>query len=183
MATKLNHSILQTTVVAVITSFICSAAFVFLYFHATSLPGLKRSSTPIKAAVVDPNFAKYQTIINNFFVTVRKGQIQAAYTSTSPVFQKLTSLDQFQTLIAGYQSVNDIPTSPCTVSQYSDPVSSSIKGLPDTYMIAQTQCIVTNKGDIKGFDIEFIDDKGTPKISYINVFESAVTHKNPAVSN
>ena len=44
-------------------------------------------------------------------------------------------------------------------------------------MIIQAKCESTEAKEIKGFNIEFIDDEGKSKISYINVYKTPVTHK------
>ena len=75
------------------------------------------------------------------------------------------------------QSSQSIPSSPCTLTEYSEPFSGSIEGLTDTYMIVQTKCEATENNEIKGFDVEFIDDEGKSKISYINPYKIPVIHK------
>lgn len=124
----------------------------------------------------DANFTKYEAVINGFLDTIRKGQIEAAYKETSTTFQKLTTLDDFKTLIAGYQSVQNIPTSACTLTQYSDPYTTTIKGLPDVYTVVQAKCETTENGKIKGFYVEFMNDKGTPRISYLSAYNNPVIH-------
>ena len=60
------------------------------------------------------------------------------------------------------------PSSACTLTEYSEPFSDPIEGLTDTYMIVQTKCEVVENNEIKGFNVEFIDDEGKSKISFIN---------------
>lgn len=177
MSLKKIQPVLQTVGVSAIMSLLVSVLFLFLYFHPQASPFKQDTTGSTKTAAKDAQFTKYETIINNFLDTVRKGQIEATYKGTSPVFQKLTSLDDFKKLIAGYQAAHAIPSSSCSLTEYSEPFSSSIQTLPDTYMIVETKCEVTEGGQIKGFNVEFIDDKGTPKISYINVYQTPVTHK------
>jgi len=162
---------LQTIGISAVTSLLCTAIVFFFYFSILAPQG--PSKTPPK----DPLFAKYETIVNDFLDMVRKGQIEAAYKETSPSFQKISTLDNFKKLINGYQSAQNIPSSPCSLKEYSEPFSGSINDLPDKYMIVQTKCEATENKEIKGFFIEFIEDEGKSKISYINVYKAPVTHK------
>jgi len=177
MSSKKIKPILQIIGSSALTSLFCTALFLFAYLHIAqnnifSLSSSKSSKTISK----DTKFATYEAVINNFFNTLRKGNIENAYKSTSPVFQEKTSLDDFQKLVTAYQSTQAIPASSCSLTQYSDPFSSSINGLSNTYMIVQTKCEAEEKGEIKGFDVEFIEDAGIPKISYINAYTSQVVH-------
>lgn len=167
---------LVTIMVSALTSIVCATAVIFFYtnrpMHATTA---KR--------VADVHYAAYGKIINTFLTSVRQGNIQAAYAGTSPVFQKLTTQNDFQKLVSGYQLAGSIPAGPCTVTAYSDPFSSSISGVTGAFSIVQTKCEATESGITKGFDMEFISDNGTPKISYINAYSSPVMHtKNPQVN-
>ena len=147
---------------------------VFLSFRIVTSPG------PEKVPSKDPQFAKYEEIINDFLDTIRKGQIEAAYKKTSPSFQKISSIDDFNKLITGYQTSQGIPSSPCSLTEYSEPFPGTIKDLPDKYMIIQAKCEVMEGKEIKGFNIEFIDDEGISKISYINVYKTPIIHKKEA---
>lgn len=162
---------LQTIGISAVTSFLCSIVVLFLYFRTVASPGLA------KALPKDPQFAKYEEIINDFLDTIRKGQIEAAYKKTSPSFQKISTIDDFNKLITGYQTSQSIPSSSCFLTEYSEPFPGTIKDLPDKYMIIQAKCEVTEGKEIKGFNIEFIDEEGTSKISYINVYKTPVIHK------
>lgn len=172
MSSKKIHAILQTIGISAVTSFVCSIVALLLYFQIIAAPG------PAKAPVKDPQFAKYEEIINDFLDTIRKGQIEAAYKKTSPSFQKISTIDDFNKLITGYQTAQNIPSSSCFLTEYSEPFPGTIKDLPDNYMIIQAKCEVTEGKEIKGFNIEFIDEEGTSKISYINAYKTPVTHKN-----
>ncbi|MEK9143197.1 MAG: hypothetical protein AAB481_01020 [Patescibacteria group bacterium] len=162
---------LQTIGISAVTSFLCSIVALLLYFRIFAPPG------PANAPAKDPQFAKYEEIINDFLDTIRNGQIEAAYKETSPSFQKISTLENFKKLIIGYQSTENIPSSPCSLTEYSEPFPGTIKDLPDKYMIVQAKCEATENKGIKGFNIEFIDDEGKSKISYINVYKAPVTHK------
>lgn len=172
MSFKRIHPILQTIGISAVTSFLCSIVALLLYFRIVAAPG--SANTPAK----DPQFAIYEEIINDFLDTIRKGQIEAAYKKTSPSFQKISSLDDFNKLITGYQTSQSIPSSSCFLTEYSEPFSGSINGLSDKYMIVQAKCETTEGKEIKGFNIEFIEGEGISKISYINVYKTPVTHKN-----
>ncbi len=163
--------ILQTISISAATSILCSIVIVFLSFRIVTSPG------PEKVPSKDPQFAKYEEIINDFFDTIRKGHIEAAYKKTSPSFQKISTLDNFQKLMDSYQSANNIPVTPCFLTEYSEPFSTSISDLPDTYMVVQAKCETTEGKKINGFNIEFIDDGGTSKISYINISKTPIIHK------
>ncbi|MCX6793591.1 MAG: hypothetical protein NTY06_00615 [Candidatus Gottesmanbacteria bacterium] len=177
MSLKEIKPILQIIGISVITSILFSALFFFLYFH-TIAPSRKQDTTgSSKTLPKNTQFAKYEVIINDFLTTIRKGEIETAYKGTSPVFQKLTSLDDFKKLMNGYQSAHNIPSSSCSLTEYSDPFSSTINDLPNAYMIVQTKCETTENNEIKGFSIEFIDDGGKSKISYINAYKNPVIHK------
>ena len=171
MSVKGIHPILQTIGISAVTSFLCSIVALVLYFQIIASPGSS------KVLPKDPQFAKYEEIINDFLDTIRKGQIEAAYKKTSPSFQKISSIDDFNKLITGYQTSQGIPSSPCSLTEYSEPFPGTIKDLPDKYMIIQAKCEVMEGKEIKGFNIEFIDDEGISKISYINVYKTPVTHK------
>lgn len=166
------HPILQTIGISAVTSFLCSAIFLFLYFRLVASPG------PAKDPAKDPQFAKYEEIVNDFLELVRKGQIEAAYKETSPSFQKISTLENFKKLMTDYQSAKSIPSSPCKITEYTEPFSGSINDLPDKYIIIQAKCEATEDKEIKGFNIEFIEGEGTSRISYINVYKTPVTHKN-----
>lgn len=163
---------LQTIGISAVTSFLCSIVALLLYFRIVAAPG------SAKALPKDPQFAKYEEIINDFLDTIRKGQTEAAYKKTSPSFQKISTIDDFNTLITGYQTAQSIPSSSCFLTEYSEPFPGTIKDLPDKYMIIQAKCEVTEANEIKGFNIEFIDDEGISKISYINVYKTPIIHKN-----
>jgi ethanolamine ammonia-lyase large subunit len=168
MALKKITPILLTIGISVITSLLVSGIGIFIYF---------RTIVPKQTGSLDTQFTKYETIVNGFLDSLRKGEIEAAYKGTSPVFQKKTTLDDFKKLVAGYTSAQNIPAASCSLTEYSEPISSTIDGLPDTYMIVQAKCEATESNEIKGIQVEFIDDKGTPKISYINVYKTSVVHK------
>jgi hypothetical protein len=136
--------------------------------------------TPLVSSKIspkDPQFAAYEVIINNFLEMIRKGQVETAYKETSPTFQKKSTLDDFKKLINSYQSGHSIPTSPCSLTEYSEPFSGTITGLTDTYMIVQTKCEVTENKQTTGFNVEFIQDAGKWKISFINAYSAPVIHK------
>src|SRR3990167_6568579 len=171
MSLKKINPILQTIVISAVTSFLCSIGALLLYFR------LFAPSGSAKALPKDPQFAKYEEIINDFMDTIRKGQIEAAYKQTAPSFQKISSIDDFNKLITGYQTAQSIPSSPCFLTEYCEPFPGTIKDLPDKYMIIQAKCEVTEAKEIKGFNIEFIDDEGKLKISYINVYKTPIIHK------
>ena len=44
-------------------------------------------------------------------------------------------------------------------------------------MIVQTKCETTENNEIKGFNVEFIEDEGKSKISFINPYKNLVVHK------
>ena len=161
--------------ISIATSLLFSTLFFFLYFYRI-IPILKIDTT----TPTDTHFALYEAIINELLDGIQKGEIEAAYNKTSPVFQKKTSLDNFKKMTDELQSSQSIPSSPCTLTEYSEPFSGSIEGLTDTYMIVQTKCEVTENNEIKGFNVEFIEDEGKSKISFINPYKNLVVHKkNP----
>lgn len=176
MAFKKSPSTLQIIGVSAITSVVVSALFLFIYQRFGSIVfAPSTAKAPISSQ--DPNFTKYETLINNFLDKIRKGKIEEAYKDTSPSFQKLTTLEDFKKLMTGYQTAKAIPTSTCSLIQYSEPFSSSIKGLNDQYLITTTKCEAIENNQTKGFDVEFIDDAGKTKISYINAYSAPVFHK------
>lgn len=183
----MQKHILFTIALTALTSGLISL-MVNIYYPRAKSPGVIKETQSVISAIRsaspgaslssdDGHFAEYETIINTFLDTIRKGNIEAAYTSTSPIFQKLTSLDSFRKLAADFTSNQNIPSIPCTLTEYSEPFSSTIKGLTETFMITQTKCEANEGGDMKGFNVEFIKDQGTSKISYINVYKGAVVHK------
>lgn len=169
MSFKKIKPVLTIVIISAITSSICWALFVFC-FPASPV-------TPQKKSSQDAKFTTYENIINIFLGDLRKGQVEAAYKGTSPVFQKMTTLENFKKLSDTFQSNQNIPTTPCALTEYSEPFSGSITGLPDTYNIVQTKCESVEENEIKGFTVEFIDDEGKPKISYINTYKGPVVHK------
>ncbi len=178
MSLKKIKPILEIVGIFAITSLLVSALFLFFYFNWIAPRGSSPLSTPpSKVLPKDTQFATYDARVNDFLNTLRKGEIETAYKGTSPVFQKKTSLENFKKLVTTLQSSHSIPTSSCSVTEYSEPFSSTIEGLPDVYMIVQTKCEVREGGEIRGFNVEFIDDNGKPKISYINPYTIPVIHK------
>lgn len=178
MPVKTVKPIFQTIVISAVTSILVTALSIFIFFWVIA-PKLNTDSksAPVKIASSDPKFSAYETIINNFLAAIRKEDADTAYKSTSPVFQKLTTLEDFKKLLTQWQTLHSIPASACTLTEYSDPFTTTITGLTNEYVIVETKCEVTEKGEIKGFNVEFIDDKGTPKISFINAYRTPVTHK------
>lgn len=172
MSLKKTHPILQTVGVSVASSLVFSTLFFFLYFY-TILPNLKENT----ASSLDIHFTRYETIINELLSRIQKGEIEAAYKETSPVFQKKTTLENFQKMAEELQLSQSIPSSSCSVTEYSEPFSGSIEGLTDRYMIVQTKCEATEKNEIKGFNVEFIEDEGISKISFINPYKNLIIHK------
>lgn len=177
MSLRKINPVLQTVVISSITSILVTGIFFILYFYKIS-PSVKvDSAITSKTLPKDTQFTKYETIINEFLDTIRKGQIEAAYKSTSAVFQKKTTIDDFKKLAEAFKLSNSLPSSGCSLTEYSEPVSSSIEGLPDNFMIVQTKCEAAENGQIKGFNVELIEDKGQPKISFIKPYILPITHK------
>lgn len=172
MSLKKNDPIFKAIGVSIATSILFSTLFFFLYFYAI-LPNLKENT----ASSLDIHFTQYETIINELLGRIQKGEIEAAYKETSQVFQKKTSLENFKKMADELLSSQSIPSSPCTLTEYSEPFSGSIEGLTDTYMIIQTKCEATENNWVKGFNVELIDDEGTSKISFINPYKNLIIHK------
>ena len=175
MSLKKSDPIFKTVGISIATSILFSTLFFFLYFY-TILPIFKENTT----SPADIRFTQYEAIINELLTGIQKGEIEAAYNKTSPIFQKKTTLENFKKMTDELQSSQSIPSSACTLTEYSEPFSGSIEGLTDTYMIVQTKCEVVENNEIKGFNVEFIDDEGKSKISFINPYKNLVVHKkNP----
>jgi hypothetical protein len=175
---------LLTIVLSILTSIFSCVLFLFVYFRyivpsakiEASVPLLAATQTP-KNPVPDSKFATYETAINEFFDSVRKGDIPVAYKSTSSVFQKKTTIDDFKKLITDYQTKKSIASSACRVTEYTDPLPSTIAGLADVYQIISTKCEAVEDGKVKGFTLELIEEERKPKISYIRDYTSPVLHK------
>lgn len=172
MSLKKSDPIFKTVGISIASSLLFSTLFFFLYFYRI-IPILKIDTT----TTLDTHFAQYETIINELLTGIQKGEIEAAYNKTSPVFQKKTTLENFKKMMNELQSSQSIPSSPCTLTEYSEPFSATIEGLTDRYMIVQTKCETTENKEIKGFNVEFIEDEGKSKISFINPYKNLVVHK------